>query len=501
MKKKRQIKNKNTYNSDSIIIKAGQWFLQSKPAKIATAGILIITIGGILLYRPAISTLLHYQLNSKSNELMNNELNPNIKKLNEINKQINSLYAYSSKPSSDYATSIINNSTNKKLSIDDSDMYADIKYDGSIDLVQNKISKETFDPNNAAKYTQSFIKASISTDNISKLKLDWQNIKKLTIPKIKNDSLKSQFKKEIKDYNNTNDLINNLILKFKTEQALNSYTENPVYTTPKVDTKAPISKPISDNDIKSLKNDISDIDKYSDANVLLVDKYTLALKSITDQSAIANSVIQLISKAKSDPSIETIKAVNDQLNKMLDSTLKSTYSDQLKPIQQDFNKKLNEEKAAKAKSDEKAKLKKENDELKKELDKAKQSSSSVASSSDTKNSSTTASFSDNQSQTQTSTTSVIDLSPKASSQGFVSNPSENTTVKLGDTSIIQTNLDITNWQKGQIQTFKLNGANLTKTISDTQDINKSNPTRLSKSDGLIIAKFINNDTLRLYYLD
>ena len=184
---------------------------------------------------------------------------------------------------------------------------------------------------------------------------------------------------------------------------------------------------------------------------------------------------------------------------MLDSTLKSTYSDQLKPIQQDVTKKLDEEKAAKAKSDEEAKLKKENDELKKQLDKAKQSSSSVASSSDTKNSSTAAASSNDQPQTQTS--SVIDLSPKASAQGFVPNTSENTTVKLGDTSIIQTNLDITNWQKGQSQTFNLNGANLTKTISDTQDINKSNPTRLTKSDGLIIAKFINNDTLRLYYLD
>ena len=82
MNKKRQIKNKDTYNSDSIIVKAGQWFIQSKPAKIITAGIVIITIAGITLYKPAISTLMHYQLNAKSNKLMDNELNPNINKLN-----------------------------------------------------------------------------------------------------------------------------------------------------------------------------------------------------------------------------------------------------------------------------------------------------------------------------------------------------------------------------------------------------------------------------------
>lgn len=499
MNKKRQIKNKNTYNSDSIIAKAGQWFIQSKPAKIITAGILIVAIAGITLYKPAISTLMHYQLNARSNNLIDKELNPNIKKLNDINAQLNKLYAYSSDPSSDYATSIINNTTNKKLSIDDNDMYADINYDGSIDLVQNKISKETFDPNNATKYTKSFIKASISTDDISKLKLEWKDIKKLTVPDIKNDSLKSQFEKEIKEYNNTNELINDLFLKFKTEQTLNSYTEKPVYITPKVDTKVSISKPISNNDVESLKNNISSIDKYSDANVLLVDKYTLALKTITDQSEIANSIIQLLDKAKSNPSTETIKAVTDQLAKMPNSTLKATYTDQLKPIQQELDKKINDEKAAKAKSDEEAKLKKQNDDLKKELNESKKSSSTSTSSSNAESSSTSKTEINNQ--PSTSTSSTLDLSPKSSSQGFISNPSENTTVKLGDTSIIQTNLDITNWQKGQVQTFILNGAKVTKTISDTQDINKSNPTRLVKSDGLIIAKFINNDILRLYYLD
>lgn len=503
MNKKRQIKNKDTYNSDSIIVKAGQWFIQSKPAKIITAGIVIITIAGITLYKPAISTLMHYQLNAKSNNLINKELNPNIKKLNDINTQINRLYAYSSDPSSEYATSIINNSTNKKLSIDDTDMYADINYDGSIDLVQNKISKETFDPNSAAKYTQSFIKASISTDDISKLKVEWKNIKKLTIPDIKNDSLKSQFEKEIKEYNNTNKLINDILLKFKTEQTLNSYTEKPVYITPKVDTKVSITKPISNNDVTSLKNNISDIDKYSEANVLLVDKYTLALKTITDQSAIANSIIQLLEKAKLNPSTESVKAVTDQLNKMQNSTLKSTYMDQLKPIQQELDKKLSDEKEAKAKSDEEAKLKKQNDDLKKELNKSKKSSSTSTSSSSSTSSSNTesSSTSDAENNHQASTTNTLDLSPKSSSQGFISNPTENTTVKLGDTSIIQTNLDITNWQEGQVQTFMLNGKTVTKTISDTQDINKSNPTRLIKSDGLIIAKFINNDILRLYYLD
>lgn len=499
MNKKRQIKNKDTYNSDSIIVKAGQWFIQSKPAKIITAGIVIITIAGITLYKPAISTLMHYQLNAKSNKLMDNELNPNINKLNNINHHLNQLYAYSSDPSSEYATSIINNSTNKKLSIDDTDMYADINYDGSIDLVQNKISKETFDPNSAAKYTQSFIKASISTDDISKLKVEWKNIKKLTVPDIKNDSLKSQFEKEIKEYNNTNKLINDILLKFKTEQTLNSYTEKPVYITPKVDTKVSITKPISNNDVTSLKNNISNIDKYSDANVLLVDKYTLALKTITDQSAIANSIIQLLEKAKLNPSTESVKAVTDQLSKMQNSTLKSTYTNQLKPIQQELDKKLSDEKIAKAKSDEEAKLKKQNDDLKKELNKYKQSSSTSTSSSSSNTESSSASEAENNH--QASTTNTLDLSPKSASQGFISNPTENTTVKLGDTPIIQTNLDITNWQKGQVQTFMLNGKTVTKTISDTQDINKSNPTRLIKSDGLIIAKFINNDILRLYYLD
>lgn len=504
MNKKRKEKNQEEYSSDSII-KQTVLFIENNPfIKYGAISIISISILVIVLHKPAMALYNHITSNSQANQAITKTLNPTITKLNNINKQLDDLMGYKAGSDENYSTTIINTTTNKTLSINDKEMFADIKYDGSIDLTPNKIDNTVFDKNHSFKYISTFLKPNIKNEQIYKLKEAWGAVKELKPTNYKNQNVNDQFTKEISVYKITKDRVNQTLLKISIESNLNELTETPIYSMPSVNVNAPLKTKISKSQYDDINDNITKLDKASNNNIILISKYKLALSTIQNQTDIitkAQSLVELAEKSMSDKSINDAQ---DAINLAKDSKLKSDMNDQLSKVKSKWNDQKKKEEALKKANDDKIKKEKEDKAKKDKL--THESSSTTSPSSTSQSSSSSTSQSSNPTNTKESTTnqpSITDLTPTSTTNAFQDSPNGNITVNLGNTNVIQTsNPSVKTWALNQNKSFKFNTSMQSLTIYKTQDIDKSNPSNIldHNSSDFLVATFINTNTLRIYYL-